>query len=63
MNDNILCKNCGYEKGVHSMFNYYCPLDDPYEMKREREWNFDSYFEPIDVKAGISPDQTPEKEG
>ena len=43
---NVICKNCGYEKGVHSMFNYYCPFDDPYVMARDREWDFDSFFEP-----------------
>ncbi len=40
------CKNCGYEKGVHSMLNYYCPLDDPYAMHLDHDYDCDSFFEP-----------------
>lgn len=43
---DIICKNCGYEKGVHSMLNYYCPADDPYKpMPSGHEFNIDSYYE------------------
>ena len=44
------CKNCGYEMGVHSILNYYCPLNDPYEMFTIKEFNIDSFFEPEPLK-------------
>ncbi len=47
---NNICKHCGYEKGVHSMLNYYCPLDDPYEMKTQHDFDLDIFFEPESPK-------------
>lgn len=46
-NQNNICKNCGYEKGVHSMLNYYCPSNDPYIPDNNHEFDIDSFFESI----------------
>lgn len=50
---DIVCKNCGYVKGVHSILNYYCPLDDPYVQVQDREFDYDSHFEPILSKGKL----------